>query len=390
MKLRYLYILFSFLISSNLSTDDVYDTSWALVIGINNYEFIEDLPYSVDDAIAIKNMLINHYDFPRENVTVLLDGDADAYKIKKEFSKIKKQMGENDRFVFYFAGLGDTETVGRLEDEKQAGYLMPVDGDLEDLYLTAIPMEDLKRIANSSKAKHMLFMVDACYGGLAAENSRGLIDVNAPNYIEVIAEDVSRQIITAGSADQVVISKDEWEHSAFTKNIISGLREESADRDLDGIITGSELGNYITQTVMLDTENSQLPQSRRLTVDRGEIIFIPPAKIKKEDNEIEQLQNDLQALINAMQETQTPAKKTSETVILPGYKGLIARDYKEFLVEDVILTSEGLQYRGKAKLAIGMDESASWSPTFSISISEVYPVEGQKTGQYNYATGEIE
>ena len=36
-------------------------------------------------------MLINHYDFPRENVTVLLDGDADAYKIKKEFSKIKKQ-----------------------------------------------------------------------------------------------------------------------------------------------------------------------------------------------------------------------------------------------------------------------------------------------------------
>ena len=84
MKLRYLYILISFLISSNLSTDDVYDTSWALVIGINNYEFIEDLPYSVDDAIAIKNMLINHYDFPRENVTVLLDGDADAYKIKKE------------------------------------------------------------------------------------------------------------------------------------------------------------------------------------------------------------------------------------------------------------------------------------------------------------------
>ena len=57
MKLRYLYILVSFLISINVDTDDIYDNSWALIVGINNYQLIEDLSYSVDDAISIKNML---------------------------------------------------------------------------------------------------------------------------------------------------------------------------------------------------------------------------------------------------------------------------------------------------------------------------------------------
>ena len=72
-------------------------------------------------------------------------------------------MGENDRVVFYFAGHGDTATLG-LEGGDM-GFLIPADGDAEDLYLTAIPMDELKRISDWSKAKHMLFLVDACYGG---------------------------------------------------------------------------------------------------------------------------------------------------------------------------------------------------------------------------------
>ena len=49
-----------------------------------------------------------------------------------------------------------------------------------------------------SKAKHMMFLVDACYGGLAAQNTRSLQKSDVPNFIEKISNDFSRQIITAG------------------------------------------------------------------------------------------------------------------------------------------------------------------------------------------------
>ena len=45
---------------------------------------------------------------------------------------------------------------------------MPVDGDRNDLYLSSIGMDELKKISLMSKAKHILYLVDACYGGIAA------------------------------------------------------------------------------------------------------------------------------------------------------------------------------------------------------------------------------
>ena len=107
---------------------------------------------------------------------------------------------------------------------------MPVDGDSDQLLRTAIAMDELKRISKWSMSKHMLFLVDACYGGLAAMNTRSIPN-NTPGYIDKIVKDYSRQIITAGGADEKVMEKDEWQNSAFTKNIISGLKDKKADTD---------------------------------------------------------------------------------------------------------------------------------------------------------------
>jgi len=380
-------VLLSFLLPVNIGTKDIYSTSWALVVGINDYQSIRDLSYGVEDALAVKNLLINDYNFPRDNVKVLIDSDATRYNIKKEFDKIVRNSAKEDRVVFYFAGHGETETVGL--EEKRMGYLMPVEGELDNKYMTAIPMSELKQIANMSKAKHMLFMVDACYGGLAAVDTRGLTDTKAPNYIDVISSDFSRQIITAGGADQEVQSRDEWEHSAFTKNLLSGLREQKADINLEGIITGSEIGEYIREKVSLDTENAQTPQSRRLTTHDGEMIFISNKKkrAKKENNTEQDLQELMNQLLAAQKQTVT---KTYETVTLPGNKGFYLLNNKEFLVEEIFYSPDGLKYRGKIKLSIGMDEDASWSPTVSVLVKDVLPMDGEATGQFNYSTGRIE
>ena len=40
-----------------VTTDDIYDNSWAVIIGINEYEHVDQLNYAVQDAKEIRNLL---------------------------------------------------------------------------------------------------------------------------------------------------------------------------------------------------------------------------------------------------------------------------------------------------------------------------------------------
>ena len=163
-----------------LTTDEIYDNSWALIIGINKYENVQKLDFAADDAIAMKEILIESFNFPEENVTMLLNQEATKDNIVKEFSNIAFKAQERDRVLVFFAGHGETM---ELPEGGQMGYLIPVNGDADNLYYSSIAMDELKRLALMSKAKHILYLVDACYGGIAAVGSRGL-STNAPNYID--------------------------------------------------------------------------------------------------------------------------------------------------------------------------------------------------------------
>ena len=205
-----------------ITTDEIYDNSYALIIGIDKYENVQSLNYAVKDAESIQDILVNTFDFPESNIKLLKNQEATKQNILKSFSDITKKADDKDRVLIYFAGHGATDD---LPEGGEMGYLLPVDGDNDDLFLSSIAMDDLKRISLMSKAKHLLYLVDACYGGIAAIGSRGLDSKSTPNYIEKITKNKSRQIITAGGRGEEVIEKAEWGHSAFTLNLNRGLKE---------------------------------------------------------------------------------------------------------------------------------------------------------------------
>jgi len=49
-------VFITFVFTIDLKNEDVYDNSWTLIIGINDYEHVPGLNYAVEDALAIKNM----------------------------------------------------------------------------------------------------------------------------------------------------------------------------------------------------------------------------------------------------------------------------------------------------------------------------------------------
>ena len=249
---------------------EIYSESWALIIGINKYQNVEPLDYAVNDAVAVKEMFIEKYGFKEENIRLITDADATKDNIIKGFSDILTNAKEKDRVVVFYAGHGETY---KLPSGGDMGYLIPVDGNLDNLYLSSIPMKSVYDIAEMSYAKHILYLVDACYGGLTL-NTRGLKKNTTPEYLKKMTRERGRQVITAGGKDEQVIEKPEWGHSAFTRNLLKGLGDQLADENDDGIITGDELGGFIKNRVVVDVDGAHTPQKGRIGSDMGEFVFI--------------------------------------------------------------------------------------------------------------------
>ena len=297
-------LLFAYGMAVNV--DDIYDNSYALIIGIDKYQNVQPLNYAVKDAESIQDILVNTFDFPEDNVTLLKNEEATKQNILKSFSEITKKAEDSDRVLIFFAGHGETMD---LPEGGEKGYLIPVEGDSEDLYLTGLPMEELRQIALISRAKHMLYLVDACYGGIAAVGSRGLDSKRTPNYIDKITKDKSRQVITAGGRGEQVIEKPEWGHSAFTLNLKRGLQDSRADYNSDGYITANELGLFLREKVTIDSENQQTPQYGRMTSQEGEFVFINNKTKIVKDNEIKEVQTKLPQITHTI-----PVKIFSQTL----------------------------------------------------------------------------
>ena len=289
-----------------LTTEDIYDNSYALIIGIDKYQNVQPLNYAVKDAESIQDILVNTFDFPEDNVTLLKNEEATKQNILKSFSEITKKAEDSDRVLIFFAGHGETMD---LPEGGEKGYLIPVEGDSEDLYLTGLPMEELRQIALISRAKHMLYLVDACYGGIAAVGSRGLDSKRTPNYIDKITKDKSRQVITAGGRGEQVIEKPEWGHSAFTLNLKRGLQDSRADYNSDGYITANELGLFLREKVTIDSDNQQTPQYGRMTSQEGEFVFINNKTKIVKDNKIKDVQTKLPQITHTI-----PVKIFSQTL----------------------------------------------------------------------------
>jgi len=312
-----------------LTTEDIYDNSYALIIGIDKYQNVQNLNYAVKDAESIHDILVNTFDFPESNIKLLKNEEATKQNILKSFSDITKKADYKDRVLIYFAGHGATDD---LPEGGEMGYLLPVDGDKDDLFLSSIAMDDLKRISLMSKAKHLLYLVDACYGGIAAIGSRGLDSKSTPNFIEKITKNKSRQIITAGGRGEEVIEKSEWGHSAFTLNLIRGLKEGNADLNADGYITANELGMFLREKVTIDSENQQTPQYGRMTSQEGEFVFVYGSDDNKQTISLSSSANFIQTSRGL--EIQIPEAFNIGTVKMNQYSAKILNDIAEYLKEN--------------------------------------------------------
>lgn len=246
-----------------------YADSWAVVIGIDDYAKWPKLKHAVHDAESVRQVLVERLGFDASKVMLLRNGEATRNRILSTFHE---QFGDgrlqrNDRLFVYYAGHGATR---QLASGRELGYIVPFDADPKDLATDAISMSEIQNVAESVNAKHVFFVMDACFSGL------GLTRGGAGNYLRENAKRTARQMLTAGGADQEVADDGPDNHSIFTWTLLQGLAGK-ADLNGDGLITATELAAYVAPAVA--SVSLQTPSFGSLPGSQGgDFVFELPAQ----------------------------------------------------------------------------------------------------------------
>ncbi len=233
-------------------------TQWAVIIGVGGYESsaVPRLRYSVADADAVYQTLIGA-GFKKENILLM----TDKTERKPTLRNIKWALGtflarsahKDDLVMIYFAGHGASEVDQRgIERDGLSKYLVPVDADPDDLYSTALPMDEMQNVLARIEAERVTVFLDACYSGAAGGRTFASTKTRTVNvddiFLDRLTRSKGRAIVTASRPSELSIELAELGHGIFTYYLVRGL-QGYADNNRDGIVSLQELYEYLAQEV---------------------------------------------------------------------------------------------------------------------------------------------
>ncbi len=228
----------------------------ALVIGINDYEYLPKLQTAVNDAKAIANVLITDYGY---RVRLLINPDYGG--IIDALDEYRETLSDGDNLLIYYAG------HGWLDEDADRGYWLPVDAKPKrrrNWVSNATITDTLKALS----AKQVMVVADSCYSGTLTRavdmSSRRRIG----DYWRKISEKTARVAITSGGLEPVA-DKGGGNHSPFAKAFLDALNDNRS------IMDGTQLFSKMRRPVMLATQQTpQYSDVRNAGHDGGDFLFV--------------------------------------------------------------------------------------------------------------------
>jgi uncharacterized caspase-like protein len=247
--------------------EGLYYKSWAIVIGVENYLLAPKIPGAIEDAKAVAQTL-RRLGF--DEVVELYDKDASVRRLQQTLSDfLPRKVGRHDRLLFYFVGhAGVTQDL----DGKELGYLVPWDAQIGNVS-KSVTFEQLKEFSRRSASKHTLFFLNTAVRGweVSAAQPLSLEGRLAP---EDDTERRAVQVLTAGDRGEPL--SQENGRSLFVQALIDGLNG-MADRNKNGWLMASEIGDFVQQQVLERSKGVQHPLFVQLEGD-GDTVLIEGRK----------------------------------------------------------------------------------------------------------------
>ena len=205
---------------------------WAVIIGISKFENHDlNLRYPAKDAKDFYQFLTTTGNFAPDHVRLLTDKDAKRANILSLIGGkwLPRVANPDDLVVIYVSSHGSSSDM----DVGGVNYLLAYDSDVDNLYATGLPMQELTAmIKGRVHSDRVVMILDACHSGAATAESKGLSrgsNVNA----EAIAQGTGQLVISSSLPNQVSWESKAAENSVFTKFLMEGLKQNGATTSLD-------------------------------------------------------------------------------------------------------------------------------------------------------------
>ncbi len=247
--------------------EGLYYRSWAIVIGVENYLLAPKLPGAIEDAKAVAQAF-RQLGF--DEVVELYDKDASVRRLQQTLSDfLPRKVGRYDRLVLYFVGhAGVTQDLAG----KELGYLVPWDAQMGNVS-KSVTFEQLKEFSRRSASKHTLFLLNASVSGWEVSTAQPL-SLEGRLAPEDDTERRAVQVLTAGDKGESL--RQENGRSLFVQVLLNGL-SGMADRNKNGWLMASEVGDYVKQQVVERSKDTQHPFFVQLEGD-GDTVLIEGRK----------------------------------------------------------------------------------------------------------------
>ncbi|CAN0564707.1 unnamed protein product, partial [Ectocarpus sp. 12 AP-2014] len=262
-------------------------------IGVSKYQdSTMTLTYADKDVHALTKVFKDMYG---ENLVVdTLTNNTATYSNITALKERLKSTSVNDRIILSFSGHG-------LVDENLDFYFSPYEMDFSNPALNGFSYEQMQDLLTDIPARKKLMLIDACHSGeldneadynkIIVDNTnissnipkgtKGSIAIgdnksgNLQNSFDLMRSlfyDLDRgngsYVISAAGGLEYAFEDDTWRNGVFTYSIIQGLNElRGEENGNDGIITVSELKNYVEDKVQHLTKGHQKPTSRSENIE---------------------------------------------------------------------------------------------------------------------------
>lgn len=272
------------------NTKNIRPHLYLVSIGVSSFTNSEfNLSYAAKDARDMASMFKKNPSFSGISIFSITDSMATKEYILQCKDSLRKSL-VGDVVIVFVATHG-------LFDNDLNYFLGTSDINFSQPSLRGLSYGSLESLFDGIPARNRLLLIDACHSGeidkeeseLVADNAISIDGVTSRGFKKIIDKkqtlglqnsfslmqelftDLNKgtgaNVISSASGKEYAYESGEWNNGVFTYSILEGITSFSADLNIDGKITVSELQEYVTQKVQSLTNGKQTPTSRRENVE---------------------------------------------------------------------------------------------------------------------------
>ncbi|TAL69162.1 MAG: caspase family protein [Bacteroidetes bacterium] len=250
------------------------ENRFAIIIGINDYES-SPLNYCVNDAVQVKDILIQKARYYSENIFIITSRADDSIRditgrYLEALRNIEKRfISKEDSILFYFAGHGKY-----FNNESQIKF--------HDSYY---PISNVFNDIGNLEPRFQFYIIDACQSG-GKVLSRQETTLEDDNLIQNFINKSSGVLfLYACQTNEQAQEESQKSHGIMTYHFLEALKNDNL-YDTDSILTPGRIQEYVSKNTASESGFNQIPVIENRITGYYPFAFLSSDSLNRKDTEI--------------------------------------------------------------------------------------------------------